>query len=107
MKESIEKALFIDRNLVIYFDSFVIEYSPQEVINKISDKSITHNIFKIQDNKSIMCGFYCIAFIEYIIARETLLDYTYLFFPNEYKKAEKIIHKYFKDKYGRKSNSRV
>ena len=56
-------------NLAIYFDSFGIEYIPQEcikqeVINKIEDKSITHNIFKIQDNESIMCGFYCIAFIE-------------------------------------------
>ena len=29
-------------------------------------KSITHNIFRIQDNESIMCGFYCIAFIENI-----------------------------------------
>ena len=27
--------------------------------------SITRNIFRIQGNESIMCGFYCIAFIEY------------------------------------------
>ena len=51
-------------NLAIYFHSFGIEYIPQEVLNKIEDKSITHNIFKIQDNESIMWGFYCIAFIE-------------------------------------------
>ena len=57
-------SLFIYKNLAIYFDSFGIEYIPQEVINKIEDKSITHNIFRIQDNESIMCGFYCIAFIE-------------------------------------------
>ena len=30
-----------------YFDSFRIEYIPQEVLNKIKDKSITHNIFGI------------------------------------------------------------
>ena len=41
-------------NLAIYFHSFGIEYIPQEVLNKIEDKSITHNIFKIQDNESIM-----------------------------------------------------
>ena len=52
-----------------------------------------------------MCGFYCIAFIEYIIAGKTLLDYTYLRFPNEYKKNDKIIYKYFKVKYGRSSKS--
>ena len=44
--------------------TFGIEYIPQEVLNKIIDKSITHNIIKLQDNESIMCGFYCIAFIE-------------------------------------------
>ena len=64
---------------------------PQEVLNKIGDKSITHNIFRIQDNESIMCGFYCITFIEYMLAGKTLLDYTNLFSPNYYKKNDKII----------------
>ena len=40
-------SLFIDRNTAIYFDSFGIEYIPQKALNKIKDKSITHNIFKI------------------------------------------------------------
>ena len=76
-----------------------IEYIPQEILNKIKDKSITHNIFRIQENESLMCGFYCIAFIEYMLAGKTLLDYTNLFSPNNYKKNDKIIYKYFKDKY--------
>ena len=62
-------------------DSFGIKYVPQE---KIKYKSITHNIFRIQDDDSLMCGFYCIAFIEYMIAGKTLLDYTNLFSPNDY-----------------------
>ena len=45
-----------------------------------------------------MCGFFCIAFIEYMLAGKTLLDYTNLFSPNDYKKNGKIIYKYFKDK---------
>ena len=68
-------------------------------LNEIKDKWITHNIFRIQDNESIMCRFYCIAFIEYFLAGETLLDYTNLFSPNDYRKNDKIIYKYFKDKY--------
>ena len=48
-------SLLIDRNLAAYFDSFGIEYITQEVLNKIKDKSITYNIFKIQDKESIMC----------------------------------------------------
>ena len=32
----------------VYFDSFGIEYIPQEISNKLKDKSITCNIFRIQ-----------------------------------------------------------
>ena len=77
-------SLFIHKNVVIYFDCFGIEYIPEEVLTKIRDKSITHNIFRIQGNESIMWGFYCIALIEYMLAGKTLLDYTNLFFPNDY-----------------------
>ena len=43
-------SLFIDGNRAAYFDSFGIEYIPQDVLSKTKDKSITHNIFTIQDN---------------------------------------------------------
>ena len=56
----------------MYFDSFGIEY--KEVFNNIRDKSITHNIVRMQDNESSMCGFYYITFIEYMLAGKTLLD---------------------------------
>ena len=67
-------SVFINRNTAVYFDYFGIEYTPQEALIKIKDKSITHTIFRIQDHDSIMCGFYCMAFIEYMLARKTLLD---------------------------------
>ena len=54
-------SLFIDKKTVVCFDSFGIKYIPQKVSNKIKDKSITRNTFRIQDNESIMCGLYCIA----------------------------------------------
>ena len=98
---------FTDRNTAVYFDCFGIEYIPQKVLNKIKDKWITHNIFRIQDNESIMCGFYFIAFIEYMLTGKNLLDYTNLFSPNDYKKNEKIIYKYFKDKCSGRTKSQV
>ena len=70
----------------MYFDPFDIEYIPQEVLSKIKDKSITHNIFRIQDDDSIMCRFYLITFIEYMLAGKTWLEYINLFSPNDYKK---------------------
>ena len=100
-------SLLINRNTAVYFDSFGIEYIPQEALNKIRHKSITHNVFKLQDNESIMCGFYCLAFIEYMLVGRILLDYISLFSQNNYKNNEKIIYKYFKNKYGRRSKSRV
>ena len=98
-------SLFTHKNGALYFDSFVIECIPLELLNKNKNKSINHNIFRIQDNDSIICEFYCIAFIEYIPAGKTFLDYTNLFSLNDYKKNEKIIYKYFKDKYDRRSKS--
>ena len=47
----------------------------------------------------ILCGFYCIAFMEYMLAGKAFLVYTSLFSPNDHKKNEKAIYKYFKDKH--------
>ena len=88
-------SLFINRNTAVYFDPFGIEYNPQEVLNNIKDKSVTHSV--IQDNESSMSGFSCITFIEYMLAGKTLLDYTNLFSLDDYKKNDKIIYKYFKE----------
>ena len=71
-KETHWVSLFIDKSIAAYFDSFGIEYIPQEVLDKSKDKSITHNICRIQSDDSIMCGFNCITLIEYMIAGKTL-----------------------------------
>ena len=47
-------SLLIDKDTAAYFDSFGIGYITKEVLNKIRDKSITHSIFRILDNDSIM-----------------------------------------------------
>ena len=42
-----------------------------------------------------MCGYFCIGFIDFMSKGKNFLDYTNLFFPNEYEKNDKIILKYF------------
>ena len=37
---------------------FGTEHILQELLSKIKDRSITRNIFRIQDDDSVMCGFY-------------------------------------------------
>ena len=97
-------SLFIDINAAVSFDFFQIEYIPQEVLCKINEKPITHNIFRIQSNDSIMCRFSCYRFYgTYMIVGKTLFDYTNLFSPNDYQKNDMIKYKYFKDKYGKRS----
>ena len=56
------------------------------VMKKIKDKSIIYDIFGIKSDNSIMWEFYCIFFIEFMIVGKTLLVYTKLFTPNDYKK---------------------
>ena len=53
-KETHWVSLFIDRKTAVYFDSFVVEYIAQEVLSKIKDKFIIHNIFRMQSDDSIM-----------------------------------------------------
>ena len=79
------------RFILWFFSKYIPQDIPQEVLNKIRDKSITQNILRIQDNDSIMCGFLLYLFHRIYASGKILLDYTNLFFPNDYKKNEKII----------------
>ena len=57
-------------------------------------KILTH-IYRIQAYDSIMYGYFCTGFIDFMLKGKILLEYMNLFFPNEYKKNDKIISKYF------------
>ena len=51
---------------------------------------------RIQSYDSIMCGYLCILFIEYMLNNKTLTDFTNLFSPWNFEKNEQIIKRYFK-----------
>ena len=79
----------------IYFDSFGIEHIPKEIKKFIGNKNIITNIYRIQAYNSIMCGYFCTRFIDFISKGQSLPDSTNLFSPNDYEKNDKIILKYF------------
>ena len=92
--------IYVKKGEVIYFDSFGVEYIPKEMIERIEhsslgNKNVKTSIFRIQDNNSIMCGYFCILFIEYMLNNKTLTDYTNLFSPWDFKKNDEIIKSYF------------
>ena len=80
---------------MIYFESFGVEHIPKEIMKFIGNKYIITNIFRIQAYDSIMCGYFCIGFINYMFNGNSLPDYTSLFSPNDFKKSDDIILKYF------------
>ena len=59
----------------MYFDSFGNVNIPQEasILSKIKDKSTIHNIFRMHDDDSIMCVFYCFAFIVLPMGRTNMV----------------------------------
>ena len=94
-------ALFVKTNEAIYFDSFGIEHIPKEINKFTGNKNIISNIFRIHAYDSIMCGYFCIEFINYMLKGKTLLDYTYLFSPNDFKKNDRVIKRLSKNEYYR------
>ena len=90
-------ALFAKPKYKVYFDSFGVEHIPKEIKKFIGNKDIKANIFRIQAYNSIMCGYFCIEFINYMLEGKTLLDYTNLFSPNDLKKNDQIIKRIFKN----------
>ena len=55
------------------------------------------NIFRVQANNSVMCGYFCVGFIDFMLAGKKLTDFTSMFSPHDFDKNDGIILSYFKD----------
>ena len=76
-------------NNQIYFDSFGIDYILKESKKLIDNKNITANIDRIQAYDSIMCGYFCIGFTDFMLNNKNVADFTNSFSPNSFKKMMK------------------
>ena len=95
----IKKIIKININLVvpkINDGAYVIDLDEYKSIRTIKYKSIITNIYRIQTYDLIMCGYFCIRFIDFMWKSKSLLDFTNLVSPNKYEKNDKIILKYFR-----------
>ena len=73
------------RNNVTYIDSFGVEHIPKEIKAFIDRSlSIATNIFRTRAYDSIMCGYFCIGFIDIMLAGKTLTEFTNLFSSNNF-----------------------
>ena len=64
---------------IVYFDSFGVEHALEEIKEFIRRKNLKANIFRVQANNSIMCAYFCIGFIDFILAGKKLTDFMSLF----------------------------
>ena len=69
-------ALFCNRSEIVYFDSFGVEHVPIEIKEFIGNKNIIVNFFRVQANNSVMSGYFCIGFIDFMLAGKKLADLT-------------------------------
>ena len=88
-------ALHVNNNDATYFDSFGVEHIPREIKKFISNKNIKTNIFRIQTYDSIMRGYFCIEFINFMLVGKNLIDFTNLFSANDFTSNDDIILNYF------------
>ena len=87
--------MYVNNKTATYFDSFGVEHIPKEIKKFSNNKNIIANTFRMQAYDSVMCGCFCIGFIDFIFKDNNLTDFTNLFSPNDFKKNDDIILNYF------------
>ena len=88
-------ALYVNDNNISYFDSFGVDHIQKEIKKLTGNKNIITNVYRIQAYDSIMCRYFCIGFIDFMLKGKSFIDYKNLLSPNDYEKNDKIILKLF------------
>ena len=65
-------------NNVIYFGRFRDEHLLKEIKKFMGNENMTQNFYRIQEYNLIMCGYFCIRFIDFILKVKSLLACTNL-----------------------------
>ena len=87
-------ALFCNKNEIVYFDNFGVEHVSKEIKEFVGNKNIIANTFRVQANNSVMCGYFCIGFIDFMLAGKNLSN---MLSSHDFEKNGDIILRYFKD----------
>ena len=85
--------LFI--SIVLVLNIFIFIGHPLSFASQ--NKNIIANTFWVQAYDSVMWGYFCTGFIDFMLAGKKLTDYTTLFSPYDFKKNDDIISSYFKN----------
>ena len=69
---------------VTYFDSFGVEHISTKIRRFIGNKNIQTTILRVQAYDSVVCGYFCIRFIDFMLVGNTLVDCRNLFSPRDF-----------------------
>ena len=87
--------MYVSGDNAAHFDSIGVEYIPNEIEKLRVNKNITTNIHRTQASDSIMCRYFCIGIIDFMLKSKILLVHINLFSPNKLEKNDKIMLEYF------------
>ena len=88
---------FVKKSEIVYFDSFGVGHVPEDIKEFIENKNIKGNVFQVQSNNSIVCSYFSIGLIDFMLVGKKLTDFTSMFSPYDFEKKDSIILSYFKD----------
>ena len=74
----------------------LVEHAPKEIKKFIENENIKTNIFRIQAENSINCGYFCIGFIDFMFGGTSLIDFASLFSAYDFEKNDDITLSSFK-----------
>ena len=92
-------SLCISNNDAIYFGSFGVEHITKPIKKFIWNRNIKTNTFRIQANNSIVCGYFCMGFIDFMLAGKTLIGYASLCLPYHFERHDEIILSHFQSEW--------
>ena len=67
-------AFYVNANNIIYFDSFGVEHIPKEITKFIGNKNVKENIYRILAYDSMMCKYFYIGFIDFMLKGRSYLS---------------------------------
>ena len=87
--------IFLNDNRATYFDSFGVEHLLREVLRFLKGKDIHANIFRVQPDRSFLCGYYCLKFLDFMFDGKSLMDFTSMFSLTDFGANDRKILKLF------------
>ena len=55
------------------------------------NKNIKVNIFRVQPNNSVLCGYFCTGFVDFMLAGKNLTNFRNMFSTHDFKQNDHVI----------------